>query len=124
MAIPAINAAFRHVMFMAKRRRLLLNHAGIRHVRRADHGVRHPTKRSDDEHRAKNRDARDRVHARMKYLRHVVSRSLRPLFRTTRVATFCSKLPTCSQLRDHSIKESFPGERRRSIVSSQELDAS
>src|SRR5438309_6562371 len=58
------------MVFVTERYRLLLDNAGIRDVRRSHDGIEQPPNSTEYEHRAKNADARDRVHARMKYLRH------------------------------------------------------
>lgn len=70
VAIAAINATLGHVMLVTKRYRLRFDHADRCQVRRADYRQDQPAEHRQNEHRAEDGGAGDRVHAGVKYLRH------------------------------------------------------
>jgi hypothetical protein len=70
VAITTIDPGLRNVVLMAEWHGLFPDYTRVRDIWRADHSENHPTKRGQNEHGAKNREARNRVHAGMKYLRH------------------------------------------------------
>ena len=58
------------VVLVAELDRLVHRHVLARHVRRPEDRVHHPQEPDREEHGAEDRDARERVHARMKNLHH------------------------------------------------------
>jgi hypothetical protein len=70
VAVAAIDATIRYMMLVAEWNRLLLDNARARGVRRAGNRRQQPDDERHDKHRAEDRGAGYRVHARMKNLRH------------------------------------------------------
>src|SRR5262249_50708823 len=70
VAIPAVDSTLGNVVLVTEWHRLLFDYAGIGYVGRSYYFVEQPTDCSHDERRTKNSDARNRVHARVKDLRH------------------------------------------------------
>src|SRR5262249_34267693 len=72
MAIAAIDPVAGDMPLVAELNRLLTRDANAGDPRRSVHRVRQAEQARHDEGRAENTDARDRVGAAMKYLRHLV----------------------------------------------------
>ena len=71
MAVAAVDAESGDVMLMAERDWLLTLDALIREKRRADDSADHPQDETDDEYRAEDGDARNRVGTSVENLRHL-----------------------------------------------------
>src|SRR5579862_8250688 len=87
MAVAAIQPHSAYVMRVAERHRLLarLRCPGI--VVRGIQNGKNPRKKCQDENRAENRDARKRIGAAIKYLRHEATRASRKLSASEPIAT-------------------------------------
>ena len=72
VAVAAVDAVAADVSLVAELNRLFARDEGAGHPGRAVHFGEQSEQASDDEHRAEDADARDRVGAAMKDLRHVV----------------------------------------------------
>ena len=93
------------VVLMAERHGLLAHDALVGDVRRADDAADHPEDEADDEHRAEDRHARERVGAAVEDLRH---RSCRSDCRKQRDAVACAERAVAPA----TVPRSYPKSKR------------
>jgi hypothetical protein len=77
VAVAAIDSESADVMLVTERNDLLALDALVREIRRANDTADDPQHETSDEHRAEDRDARERICTTVKDLRHVLPRGNR-----------------------------------------------